>query len=333
VSAVQPRLSVIVPATNRPVTLDRCLAAIAAAVEGTDEVIAVVDPAGAGPAQARNLGARRASGDILVFVDADVVVHPDALAEIRAAFAADASLGGLFGCYDDAPAAAGVVSRFRNLLHHHVHSAAAGPADTFWAGLGALRRDTFLASGGFDADRFRRPSVEDIELGMRLAARGVRVELSGDVLGTHLKRWGLAQMVRTDFCARGVPWVGLIVAARRSGTGSTTALNLGWRHRLSALVSLAGVTALMRRDPRGVAAATAALVGLNRSFYLLLLRRGGVRLALAGVALHALHHLVAVASVPAGVAVYLRDQFRDGRLGHGPRQRLDLEPTGEPRQG
>ena len=83
---------------------------------------------------------------------------------------ADPGLVAVFGSYDDDPPADGAVSTFRNLLHHHVHQAAAGPASTFWAGLGALRRDAFLASGGFDERRYPASSVEDIELGMRLSA-------------------------------------------------------------------------------------------------------------------------------------------------------------------
>src|SRR5207248_11244099 len=128
------------PATDGSPTLDRCLDSLRS---GADELVVVTEPAGAGPAEARNLGAARATGDVLVFVDSDVVVHPDALERMRAAFAGDETLTAVFGCYDDAPEADGVVSRFRNLLHHHVHRAAAGQADTFWAGLGAVRSRAF----------------------------------------------------------------------------------------------------------------------------------------------------------------------------------------------
>ncbi len=51
-----------------------------------------------------------------------------------------------------------------------------------------------------------------------------------------------------------------------------------------------------------VVGATAALLGLNRAFYLLLLRRLGPVQAVLGVGLHGLHHVVSVAAVPAGLA-------------------------------
>ena len=82
-------LSAIVPATNAPPTLAACLVAIEAAAEPPDEVIVAERASAPGPAAARNEGADRAGGDVLVFVDADVVVHRDAFARIRRAFADD----------------------------------------------------------------------------------------------------------------------------------------------------------------------------------------------------------------------------------------------------
>ena len=156
---------------------------------------------------------------MLVFVDSDVEVHADALARIRAAFADDPGLTAVFGSYDDAPPG-GTVAAFRNLLHHHVHQRGAGPASTFWSGLGAIRRDAFLAAGGFDGERFPHPSIEDVDLGARLVADGARIVLDPAIQGTHLKAWTLRSMVRTDFARRGVPWVALLL---RSGGSATPA--------------------------------------------------------------------------------------------------------------
>jgi glycosyltransferase involved in cell wall biosynthesis len=306
------RLTAIVPATNDPPTLERCVDAVGAAIEPPEELLVISEPAGAGPAHARNLGARTATGDVLVFVDADVLVHRDAFVRIRRAFATDPGLAAVFGSYDDAPEALGTVAGFRNLLHHRVHQASPGPAKTFWAGLGAMRRDVFLEAGGFDAERFQMPSVEDVELGARLADRGARIELDPDLLGTHLKAWTLAEMVRTDFAQRGLPWVALLL----DGEVSPGVLNLGWRHRLSALASVLGAWALLRRKPAAVGLAVASLLVLNRSFYALLLRRRGPLQAGAGVGLHALHHLTAAAAVP--VALVLRAIGTRSRGNGGP---------------
>jgi len=299
-------LSVIVPATNNPSTLPRCLAAIERAEDAAEQLIVVRDANLIGPAAARNAGARGASGDVLVFVDADIEVHGDALQRIRAAFSADRKLAALFGSYDDAPAAPGLVSVFRNLLHHHVHRASAGAATTFWAGIGAVRRDAFQSVGGFDEVRFAVPSVEDIELGMRLTAGGARIVLDPAVQGTHLKRWTLVQMVRTDLHDRGIPWVELLLESR-SGSG---ALNLGWRHRLSTVAVLLVVGGVVTRRTRLTASSVAALVVLNHSFYSLLAKRRGGLTAVAGVGLHAVHHLTGAAAVPAGMSRHVVRRLR-----------------------
>jgi GT2 family glycosyltransferase len=291
-------LSVVVPATDGPPTLDRCRAAIAAAEEPPDEVIVVEGPGGLSAAGARNAGVARSSGEVVVFVDADVEVHPDAFVRLRAAFASDASLTAVYGSYDDAPHAPGTVSRFRNLLHHHVHQQGAGPAETFWTGLGAVQRSAFLAVGGLDAERYPHPSIEDIELGHRLAASGASIVLDPRIQGTHLKVWTLRSMLWTDLMRRGIPWVALQVRDRHL----SSALNLSWRHRLSATSCAAALAGAVAGRFAVVAAALGAMLALNHSFYALLLRREGLARTVAGIALHGAHHLVSLLAVPVGVA-------------------------------
>ena len=271
-----------------------------------DELHVVTEPAHCHPGVARNIGVAGSSADVVVFVDADVELHDDAIPRLRTAFEQDATLAATFGSYDDSPGEDGVVSGFRNLLHHHVHQEAGGPATTFWTGLGAVRREAFDAVSGFDPEiRY----LEDVDFGMRLSATGARIVLDPNIQGKHLKRWGLVDMVRTDLVGRGVPWVVLLLRHRHS----TSALNLGWRHRLSAFAALIGAVALVTGRVRLVVVAAVALVTLNHRFYRLLFRRLGPRGSLASVLLHALHHVVGIAAVPIGVARHLRSRPPDGR--------------------
>jgi hypothetical protein len=294
-------MSVVVPASDRPKTLEACIAAIEAARRPEDEVLVITEPGGTSPARLRNVGAMRATGDVVVFVDADIVVHRDALELLRAAFDADQKLVAAFGSYDDTPPG-GTVAMFRNLLHHHVHRSAAGPATTFWAGLGAVRRETFLAAGGFDDRRYPRPMLEDVELGLRLTDDGERILLMPEVCGTHLKTWGLREMARTDVRDRGVPWTRLLLERRRA----PAVLNLGWRHRLSAL-SLAAMPVLAVLGVLiGVAVCAASFVALNARFYALLGRRMGLTRGVVGVGLHALHHALGMAALGLGVVAHVR---------------------------
>lgn len=307
-------LSVVVPATDSPPTLARCLAALAAAADGSDEVLVIREPAGSGFAAARRKGASAAQGDLIAFVDSDVLVHHDALTRLRAAFVEDPHLAAVFGSYDDSPEAPDVVSRFRNLLHHYVHQSSPGGIGSFWGGLGAVRREAFEAVGGFDpAEKW----LDDVDLGMRLTAAGFRVELRPDIQGMHLKHWTLASMVWTDFARRGVPWVELLLRHRATPPRQ---LNLAWRHRATAVATVLAVLALGARRPQAVLAALTAIVVLNGRFYALLVRREGPARAAAGVGLHAIHHLASTAAIVVGGAVYALRRSR---------ARLDPESTFE----
>jgi glycosyltransferase involved in cell wall biosynthesis len=294
-------LSVVIPATDRRTTLERVVSAVHLAAPGPEEVIVVDAPAHLGPAAARNLGARKATADVVVFVDADVEVHADAFARIRGAFENDAELTAVFGSYDDDPGGRGLVSDFRNLLHHHVHHQGAGGATTFWAGLGAVRREAFLAVGGFDEHRYPHPSIEDIELGMRLHRHGGRILLDPMIQGKHLKSWSFAAMARTDLLRRGVPWLRLLLEQREG----STALNLGWRQRIGTGGSVLLLAALARRNFRLVTGVFALLLALDRPFYTLLFRRRGGRLAAAGIPLLLAHRLISVAAVPVAFVGHL----------------------------
>lgn len=306
------RLSVIVPATNRPPTLADALDAIERDRGPGDEVIVIEECDRPGPAAARNDGAAIATGEILVFVDADVVVGPGALERIRGAFLADPALAAIFGAYDDAPADPGLVSQFRNLLHHSVHTEGAGPAVTFWAGLGAVRRESFEAIGGYNAAGYTRPSVEDIELGLRLHRSGAPIRLDPAIQGKHLKRWTFGSMISTDFRKRGVPWVEMMVGGPDESLAREAPLNLGRRNQASVAAALLLAAALLVRRGGVAALAALALAALNRRLYALLLRRGGARLLLAGFGLHVIHLLTAAASVPFGLARGLRARRRRG---------------------
>ena len=74
-----PTMAAVVPATDDPPTLARCVAALRASSAPPDELVVVESPPGAGPAEARNAGAAAASAELIAFVDADVEVHPEAL--------------------------------------------------------------------------------------------------------------------------------------------------------------------------------------------------------------------------------------------------------------
>jgi hypothetical protein len=313
-AACDHRIAAVIPVRNQPLELATCLDALLRAGAAPGAIVVVDDAstegatAGAaaargvrvirrerrgGPAAARNTGvAATGRADVFFFVDSDVVVAPDALQRLRAAFR-DPAVGAVFGSYDGEPAAVTTVSRYRNLLHHFVHQSAAPEAWTFWAGCGAIRRAAFLEVGGFDED-MRWNFIEDIELGRRLRAAGWRIRLDKGLQAKHLKRWTLVSMVRTDVAYRARPWSHLLLDAAEMPDD----LNVTRGQRAS--IALSGVAcaglALAPLSPASAVPAAAALVAvaaLNRRLFGFLRRAGGARFAAACFPLHVIHHCCA----------------------------------------
>ena len=188
-----------------------------------------------GPAYARNRGFEVTRGDIVIFIDADCVVYPDTLSQFVELFASDPDLGAAFGSYDDKPPASGIMSQYRNLVHHYVHHQNAGEVETFWAGLGAVRRDVFAEVGMYDEWHYSKPQIEDIELGARIRKLGRRILLVPSIQVTHLKKWTLRQVIRTDLRDRGIPWARLLM--HRRAMLSTETLNLRWSEKFNTFLT------------------------------------------------------------------------------------------------
>ena len=253
-------LSVILPVKDGGVNFRKCLQGVAQSTLSPTEIIVVADgqsdgswhmgealgakviqlPDTQGPAKARNAGARAAQGDILFFVDADVVLPPDAIRQVAEAFGHDPQLAALFGSYDDQPEEKNFLSQYKNLFHHYIHQMSQEEASTFWAGCGAIRRRVFLELGGFN-EAYRKPCIEDIELGYRMKQAGHRIRLSKELQVKHLKRWNIRSLLKSDFFDRALPWTQLILRDR----SFINDLNLRTSSRLGVMLTYGFLAALV----------------------------------------------------------------------------------------
>jgi glycosyltransferase involved in cell wall biosynthesis len=306
------RISIIVPVYNNPRDLPECLSSIVASSLPDSEIIVVDDAStdetpsvaagmgvrvlklekNSGPGGARNYGARHAQGDILFFVDADVVIARGAIDRVKEIFEANPDLAAVFGSFDSRPRAQDIVSLYWNLRHHFVHQNGSSKASTFWAGCGAIRRRAFEEMGGFDEKRFPYPSIEDIEIGYRLRRGGHKILLDRSLQGTHLKKWTLRSVVLTDITRRAIPWSRLIL---ETGVAPDD-LNLKGGQRASFVLVVLGCLflglSLLRIEMLGLsAAALLAVVVLNRNLYGFFLRQRGFLFAAACIPLHLLYYL------------------------------------------
>ncbi len=248
-------VSVIVPMYNSQTTLEACLDALCASEYPDCEIIVVDDSSTdasleiarkypvslveleggpGGPARARNRGVQIAQGELLLFLDSDVLVYPDTISRIVQAFQADPAIAAAFGSYDENPSHRDFLSQYKNLIHYFTHQDGVEQAETFWCGCGAVKREVFQVIGGFDAGRYPAPSIEDIEFGYRLRASGYSIRLLKDVQVKHLKQWSLKSLIKTDIFNRAVPWTHLILRQRNL----PNSLNLNMTQRLATFVLL-----------------------------------------------------------------------------------------------
>ncbi len=325
-------LSIVVPVYLGHTYFKQCIAALSDIAQDDVELIVVADGEGdgswrialdygavthkisgpGGPARARNFGASVAQGQILFFVDADVIVHPDVVDRLRDIFA-EQDIAAVIGSYDAQPTEPDFLSQYRNLLHHHVHQTSEEEASTFWGACGAIRRSVFLETGGFD-ERYSEPAIEDIAFGYKLRRAGYRIRLDKALYVTHLKRWTLIGMLKTDLFQRAIPWTRLLLAER----GFVNDLNLRTSSRISvvlAYISVLSALGALWHPATLIAAATAllALVVLNREMYYFFQRARGTWFALRVVPWHTLYYLYSGLGFALGTLIY---GFRDSRLAH-----------------
>lgn len=302
-------ISLIIPVYNGGPNFRTCLVSMKALLPSPIEVIVVGDgdtdgsshlaqecgvnvlrlSSPGGPARARNFGASQAKGEIVFFVDADVTLPSDAIGRVATVFKQEPDLAALFGSYDDNPAETNFLSQYRNLLHHYVHQNGREDASTFWGACGAIRREVFLAIGGFD-EMYVKPSIEDIELGYRLKQAGYSIRLCRSLQVKHWKRWEVGSMLKADFFQRALPWTDLILRDRNF----INDLNTGMSGRASVLLTfgLLGPLAVSPWHPLAlvvVGVMALALLMLNGPLYLFFLRKRGVRFVLRVIPWHWLY--------------------------------------------
>ena len=212
-------LSVIIPAYNGEKTIARVLEAILSQCLDEELEIIVVDDASEdrtaeivrnypvqlveleqnqGAGFARNLGAERSRGEILVFVDADVVLLPGSLKLIKDFFTQNPEYAGLVGNYTELPQDNNFASVYHNLFTVYHHQLSELEIEWFWGALSAIRREVFLKLGGFNPT-YPGASAEDIEFGYRLAEAGERVCFLSRLRGIHLRRFSLGSMLYNDY--------------------------------------------------------------------------------------------------------------------------------------
>lgn len=211
------KVSAIIPTYNSEDTIKRCLDSLLNQTFRDKYEIIVVDDASTdntvgavasypvdlfaqehrGPAAARNLGAKNAGGEIILFTDADCIPEPDWVERMCAPFE-DEQIAGVQGRYRTRQA--GVVARFvqYEIEERYEIMSRREYIDFVSTYSAAYRKNIFLGEGGFD-ENFPIASGEDTDLSYRLASKGHKMVFVPDAIVYHRHPDHIFQYLKMKF--------------------------------------------------------------------------------------------------------------------------------------
>lgn len=318
-----PSLSVIVPAYNRAETLGTCLQAIRASTFPDYELI-VADSGSQDTTRAiaeryadrlirlsgrpsqsrtRNHGVQAAQGDILVNIDSDVVIRPDALERIASYFACHEEVDAVTGLLAKDHPHAGFFSQYKNLYMHHTFQRLPERVTFLYGSIHAFRREAARPYGTL------APTADDLEFGQQLLVEGKRLAFVRALEVVHLKRYTWWSLIQNDFR---IPFEWAHVFVRYRGWGQLGRHGTGFAHaRMEQLVSvvvaptivLATILSVFNQRSFSWMTGVAALwLLLNLRFVVFLAKEKGVVFGFLGCFLTFLDHLIMAAGIACGLA-------------------------------
>lgn len=210
------KLSVVIPVYNGAATLPQCLDAAKAALPEDSELVVVDDastdetpqilaragvralrnPENRGTSASRNRGWREARGELVAFVDADVVLKPEALRRMVAVLDAEPGLSGVNGVLSLDLRTPGLVSAFTNTSIHYQHLQHGQRVASAFTSICLFRRSAIEAMGGWDERWFSR-YADDVATRFSLPEGSIALELGAQ--GEHLKAVPLLGLLKHRF--------------------------------------------------------------------------------------------------------------------------------------
>jgi len=213
-----PFISVVVPVYNNAAFIGKCIEGIRASRYDNYEIIIVDDASSDNTVEivekfdvnliklkkresanyCRNIGADEAKGDILLFMDSDVVVEPETLGEVAKIFS-EGKLDAIVGVYSVSDDYENLISRYKNLWIRYSYIISDASVDWIFGAISAIKKNVFLQVKGFNRDLHSQNGTDDLELGKRLASENYAIEINEKIEGKHLRHFTLGALLKNDF--------------------------------------------------------------------------------------------------------------------------------------
>ncbi len=249
-----------------------------------------------GAATARNRGAEVAKGDILLFIDADVIVAADTLTRFCAALKDDAA-DAVVGVYGKGKSFSNPSSAYKNLFLHFSQD---NDNARFWSGCAAIKKEEFCRCGGFD-ENIKGALVEDTAFGYALLNAGCKIQIRRDIHVLHNHRYTLAGLYKNEF-SKTVEWVKLLM--RHDTRIKTGGYYLNRSNFLSLMCVALSIVSILFSAILGFPFSFwlffcffVFFVALNSRFYALLVKEAGPKYILLGPLLNILSYVAAITGI------------------------------------
>ncbi|MBN1434298.1 glycosyltransferase [Candidatus Fermentibacterales bacterium] len=212
-------VSVVIPARDCAGTLERVIGALRPELLDCDELIVVDDGSTDGTAElaaslgaqvirntrrrgaagARNAGAERAAGSIILFVDSDAVV-PEGWRRKLIGSLTEQGADAVQAVYSPLAPGRSCSTFYKNYYYHYTFTRRIG--SPWLTGCGtfffAVRSELFVRTGGFD-EEVAGASIEDADIAARIVAAGGRIWLEPGIEVYHLRVYDIPGLLLYDW--------------------------------------------------------------------------------------------------------------------------------------
>lgn len=208
------KISIIIPNYNSSATISECLAAAASLDYDNYEVIVVDDASNddsvdiikkfpcrlirleknAGAAEARNTGAKNARGSILMFADSDIIIPKNALKQ-AVEFMRKENADIFFCTFKPKIRFRNFFSIYKHLYLCYYYEKQGKAMHTIDTSFAFIRTKIFDRFSGFNT---KIRISEDVDLGVRLTAKGYKIYHAKGIQMEHIKHYSFMQFIKTD---------------------------------------------------------------------------------------------------------------------------------------
>lgn len=307
------KISIVIPSFNSLRTITKLIKSIEESIKKPYEVIIVDDCSidnsinivlsnypwvkvirlnkNSGPSKARNVGTELANKEVILFLDSDVILTPDAIEAIEKRHKSHPEIAGLQGHYHWEAANVGLFSSYKALINHFWYRSSNENTEVNFLVTYActIKKQILLETGGF-SEFYKGADVEDYELGYRIAKKYKL--LHEPMLEVYHHFPGFIKNTK-NYIDRGMKWFPLFVKNKKLDSSGATSSNEAISRFLGGLSFVSLIPFLINKNLLPIFLITTILYLLvNLKFFTFCFQKKGIKYFLLGIFFHYVSSIV-----------------------------------------